>query len=336
MKSAIRLAALAVAAAVLTGCISRPVTTAPRSPVAAPRSPAAAPRPPVPAQHVIVPAPARPMIGVYEPATSSYTQISQFARAIGVQPRVVLYYSGWGENFQASFATAAWKHGAYTFAELEPDVITLASVAVGDSDQYLKRLAGQVRDFRHPVMLSFAHEMNGDWYPWGAGHATPAQFIAAWRHVVRVFRSQGAENVTWVWTVNDTNENQPALKQWWPGGKWVNWVGIDGYFYFSSDTFASVIGGTLAQIRTFTHAPALIGETGVGPGPYATAQVNDLFAGAAASHLAGLVWFDKEQYDPPYHLDWHLADDPAALTAFRAGARRYGSVVPRDHAPGQS
>ena len=26
--------------------------------------------------------------------------------------------------------------------------------------------------------------------------------MAAWRHIVTVFRQQGADNVTWLWTVN--------------------------------------------------------------------------------------------------------------------------------------
>lgn len=321
MRSVIRLAALAVAAAVLAGCTSRlaPPTLPPPAQTQLRPTPTR-----VPEVHATVPVPARPLIGVYEPGVPGYTQISQFASTTGVQPRVVLYYSEWGENFQASFATKAWNHGAYTFAQLQPTDTTLASVAAGGSDSYLKRLAGQVRDFGHPVILSFAHEMNGDWYPWGAGHATPAQFIAAWRHVVQVFRSQGADNVTWVWTVNSINLGSPALRQWWPGSKWVNWVGIDGYYYFSYQNFANVFGQTLAEIRTFTGDPAFIGETAVGPGPDASSQVAGLFAGAAADHLAGLVWFDRAQDDPPYHLDWHLADDPAALTAFRAAASRYG------------
>ena len=49
----------------------------------------------------------------------------------------------------------------------------------------------------------FGHEMNGNWYSWGYQHAlTAAVFVAAWRHIVTVFRPQGAGNVTWLWTVN--------------------------------------------------------------------------------------------------------------------------------------
>jgi hypothetical protein len=35
-------------------------------------------------------------------------------------------------------------------------------------------------------------------------------------------------------------------------------VGIDGYYYRSSDTFSPVSGRTIAQIGMFSHAPVLI------------------------------------------------------------------------------
>lgn len=269
----------------------------------------------------VIPAPAQPMVGVYEPGVPGYSRITQFTHATGVKPAVVLYYSGWGESFQARFANTAWSRGAYTLVQLQPSTVTLASVAAGYSDPYLKRFADQVRAFRHPVILSFGHEMNGNWYSWGNGHAAPSVFVAAWQHIVTLFRDEGADNATWLWTVNAINIASPALKEWWPGSQYVNWVGIDGYYYFPSDTFANVFGGTITEIRKFTSAPVLISETAVPPGQDAAAQVRGLFAGVKADHLLGLVWFDQAQDHPPYHLDWHLADDPTALAAFTAAAK---------------
>jgi len=66
---------------------------------------------------------------------------------------------------------------------------------------YLRSYADAVIAFGHPVILSFGHEMNGTWYSWGYGHPPPATFVAAWRHIVRIFRAAGAANVTWLWTV---------------------------------------------------------------------------------------------------------------------------------------
>src|SRR5262249_50913549 len=137
-------------------------------------------------------------------------------------------------------------------------------ITAGDYDGYLRSYARAVRAFGHPVILSFGHEMNGTWYSWGQGHASPAQFVAAWRHVVSIFRAEGASNATWLWTVNSKNVTSGPLAPWWPGSGWVNWIGIDGYYYRPDDTFSSVFGQTLAEIRTFTRDPALISESAVG------------------------------------------------------------------------
>jgi hypothetical protein len=48
---------------------------------------------------------------------------------------------------------------------------------------------------------------------------------------------------------NLVNAASAALRQWWAGAAWVNFVGIDGYYHRSSDTFSSVFGRTIAQIR---------------------------------------------------------------------------------------
>jgi hypothetical protein len=176
-----------------------------------------------------VPAPASPLAGVYEPgAPSSWSGITQFTEATGVRPRIVVYYSPWNDPFAASFAQTAWKNDAYVLVQLQPEDVRLASIAAGGSDAYLRSYADAVVGFGHPVILSFGHEMNGTWYSWGHGHDSPATFVAAWRHIVRVFRSEGAANVTWLWTVNSINGAASSLRQWWPGAAWVSWTPSPG------------------------------------------------------------------------------------------------------------
>ena len=268
-----------------------------------------------------VPAPASPLVGVYEPgALSSWSHITDFTNATGVKPRIVVYYSAWNDPFSTSFAQAAWDHDAYVLVQLEPKDVTLASIAAGGSDAYLRSYADAVIAFGHPVILSFGHEMNGTWYSWGDGHTSPATFVAAWRHVVRVFREAGAANVTWLWTVNSIAGAASSLSRWWPGAAWVDWTGIAGYYFRATDTFGSVFGSTIAVIRTFSSAPLLIAETAVGTTPNRESQIGALFASVRAERLAGVVWFDKEQHAGLYHQDWRLENDPSALAAFRAAA----------------
>ena len=271
-----------------------------------------------------VPVPARPLVGVYEAGVpGSWSGIGEFTSASTVKPRIVVYYSSWRNSFSASFARTAWAHDAYVLVQLEPKGVTLASIAAGGSDAYLRSYADDVVAFGHPVILSFGHEMNGDWYAWGYGHTPPATFVAAWRHIVRVFRAAGAANVTWLWAVNSIVGASSSLTQWWPGAAWVNWVGIDGYFFQATDSFGSVFGSTIATIRTFSSAPLLIAETAVGTTPNRESQIDALFAGVRAQRLAGVVWFDEAQHGGLYHQNWHLADDPSALAAFTAAIATY-------------
>ena len=271
-----------------------------------------------------VPTPARPLVGVYEPgAPGSWSQITEFADATGIKPGIVEYYSAWNDPFSTSFAQTAWDHGAYVLVQLQPSGVPLGSIAAGGSDAYLRSYADAVVAFGHPVILSFGHEMNGTWYSWGDGHTSPATFVAAWRHIVRVFRAAGATNATWLWTVNSIEGAASSLSQWWPGAAWVNWTGIDGYFFRATDTFGSVFGSTIADIRTISSAPLLIAETAVGTTANRESQIDALLAGVLAERLAGVVWFDEAQHAGLYHQDWRLEDDPDALAAFTAAVATY-------------
>jgi hypothetical protein len=255
---------------------------------------------------------------------------AQFQQATGVQPAIVEHYARPGAAFSANFAA-----GAVPLIQLMPYDVSLASIANGGEDDWLRSYARAVAGYQRPVILGFAPEMNGSWYSWGDTHTSPAQYIAAWRHVVTVFRGQGALNVTWLWTVNvaivatgnNPSNGVAAVTPWWPGNAWVDWAGVDGYFYRSSETFNIVFGNTLGEIRALTPKPVLISETAAAPAAGKAAKIPGLFAGAYAAGIIGLVWFDL-----PGNRDWKLEGDQTALAAFRAAAARY-RTAPTPPAP---
>jgi hypothetical protein len=274
------------------------------------------------AEAIILPSAPRSYLGLYErSATSSYASVNQFAQAIGRQPNLVSYYGGWGESFQTGFASRAAQHGAVPLVQIDPENISLRAIASGRYDSYLRSFATAVRSYQRPVVIGFGHEMNAWWYSWGYPHASPASFVAAWRHIVTVFRAQGAWNVTWLWTINVIGEQQAravrAPGPWWPGSSYVTWVGIDGYYFQPSWTFAPLFGPTIKAVRALTHDPVLISETAAGTTEDQPAKIANLFAGTRAYGLLGFVWFnvDKEQ-------NWQVTG-PAALSAFRRGAQTY-------------
>jgi len=205
--------------------------------------------------------------------------------------------------------------------QIDPTDASVSAIAKGSYDEYLKSYADSVRNFGDAVVIGFGHEMNAPWYSWGYKHTSAATFVAAWRHLVTLFRKQGADNVTWLWTVEADGRTTGPARDWWPGASYVTWVGVDGYYYRSTDTFASVFGQTISQVRKFTKDPVLLSECAVSPSAGPFVKILDLFNGIAAYHTLGLVWFDKAQSGSMYRQDWRLEDDPNAQRAFRLGVK---------------
>jgi mannan endo-1,4-beta-mannosidase len=263
-------------------------------------------------------------LGVYvKGVPTSYASVTAFKSATGSKPDVVMYYSGWYVPFPNQFATTAADEGTVPLVQMDPDEINVAAIARGKYDGYLSAYAESVRAYRHPVIMSFGHEMNGDWYTWGYKKTSPAVFVAAWRHIVTLFRDLGAKNVTWLWTVNIINDTRggkiPQPDKWWPGSSYVNWVGIDGYYLKPSWQFAPLFGPTIANIRALTSDPILIAETGAVPAAGQSAKIADLFAGIHKYGLLGFVWFDSINSSGQNFM---LSGTPA-IAAFRKGASTY-------------
>lgn len=263
--------------------------------------------------HPPAPEPAEPVrVGVALGGAITDAKINSFASTSGVEPAFVEIYRQFGQPFSWNLACDISRRGALPLLNLGPRTQPVHEIATGRYDTYLAAYAHQVARFKLPVAISFGHEMNGSWYPWGWKHTTPADFIAAWRHIHAVFVKAGANNVTWIWIVSPRGRLSSAQRPWWPGSDYVTWVGIDAYYREPSTTFG-VFSGMFAKIRKFTNKPVLITETGVAPNVNAASQVKSLFLGVE-SHpgMVGFIWFDQDRKEK-----WKLEGDPAVDTAFR-------------------
>jgi hypothetical protein len=256
-------------------------------------------------------------LGVY-PTGHGYGPVASFAKAAGQRPNIVEYISRWDEPFPASYARTLHRHRAIVMAQIDPTYASVKRIAAGDYDGYLSSYAQSVRAFSHAVIISFGREMNAPWYSWGYGHTPSATFVAAWRHIVTLFRALGADNITWLWTINADQAGARPAASWWPGEHYVSWVGIDGYYYRPSDTFARVFGPTIDQVRAFTKVPVLLSGTAVVPGAGQLAGIFNLFQGMRRYQTLGLVWSDQTtQAAGTSHEDWRIEDSAPAKAAFR-------------------
>ena len=222
-----------------------------------------------------------------------------------VTPAYAIQYYGWQEGFQTADARAAWKVGTEVFVELQTcgnpcdsTGISIIHVTNGEYDAYLTHFAEAVKAFGHPVMITFDHEMNADWYPWGDTRISPAQWIAAWQHVTRIISSI-ASNVTWVWAPN-IEQDAALVSSYWPGigysNPHVNMVGLDGYFQNASSTWANTFSKSVADVESAGPGdyPFIVAEAGV-PSTDSNniSQIQNLVSGARSAGARALMYFDS-------------------------------------------
>lgn len=235
-----------------------------------------------------------------------------------MRPQVLEYYSKFSYGFIAGPATTAESAGAVPLLQwIPPHYDLLSQIAAGKFDSYIRQFARSVSLFGCPLMLSFGHEFNGPWWPWGEKYQPATAFVAAWRHIHDLFNASGVRNVIWVWNpnvLNDPGVVEPA--SWWPGAAYVNIVALDGYFWTASTSFSDVFASSIASVRQFSSKPIFIAETGAYPGAGMAGRVTAIFDGAARSGLTGIVYFDIRG-----NRDWRLELNPGALAAFRTDSR---------------
>lgn len=286
------------------------------------------------------PAPGPRSFGVtMDQVPGTMAPLQALADQLGRRPDRVMWYVAWstGTGFPTQQAAAVADFGATPVITWEPwdptqgatqSAYTLSRIASGAFDSYLTTWAQQARAFGRPVVLRFAHEMNGTWYPWAAGvnGGTAAGYVAAWRHVVDVFRAEGATNVTWQWSPNVPYAGSTDLASLYPGDASVDSVALDGYNWAGVTagagwvSFADVFAAGAQQVRALTQRPLFVAETATAEEGGAKATwVADMFAALKSSGTyAGVTWFDFDKEG-----DWRIDSSADSLSAFRTGLLGY-------------
>jgi mannan endo-1,4-beta-mannosidase len=251
-------------------------------------------------------------------------RVGQFQHMTGARIRVVEFYNPFPGPFQAAEAFQATKIGALPLIQLNPRKATMSDVAAGKYDRVIKSYATQVKAFGCHIILSFGHEMNGWWYPWGLPRAQPSDFIAAWRHIHDIFAEEGVGNVIWSWDPSHQYaEFRPGkaaslASEWYPGNRYVDWIGLDGYLN-PGQNFKEVFSHQLASIASAAGSrPVYLAETGVAPNVHEIRQIDNLFAGLRGYNLRGLIWFDQNAKQK-----WELQGRKAAIAEYRKFVTRF-------------
>lgn len=155
---------------------------------------------------------------------------------IGRRLDLVKNYVGWRRG-QATFpnpVSRALGAGGRTLAFswspsnfLTRQTVSYASIAAGDWDKsVIKPEARALKAYHHRVFIDFSHEFDA------AGHTalgSPAQYIAAYRHIWRVMKRAHVHNVIWTWVSTGFTLHEAQIRSYYPGPKYVDWIGYDPY-----------------------------------------------------------------------------------------------------------
>ena len=218
--------------------------------------------------------------------------VSAWRSQVGRLPSVWSIYQSWTGWNQFPIATArrATQIGGRLMVTWEPwdgsvcdENWSCRAVANGSYDAYIRQYARAVKSSGVPVMIRFAHEMNGDWYPWSTAYVSnsarhnnnsPADYVAMWRRVVRIFRVEGATNASFVWApnivyqtpVNSLERQRADLEDLYPGDDWVDWIGLSVYNDGARRpwrSFAQLFDGSYRMVTAICDKPMMIAELGV-------------------------------------------------------------------------
>jgi beta-mannanase len=200
--------------------------------------------------------------------------LSSFQAMIGKNLAVVLWYVHWQDPFPTSDANTVYNNGSVPLITWEPwithELGTLEAIASGSYESYVTQFIQDAKDWGGPVLLRFAHEMNGNWYPWdgyhnGANSDAAEKYKQAWIYIYNVKQTLEADNVYLVWSPNNTDTpvaswNTPEA--YYPGDQYVDWVGMDGYNWGdgSWQAFDATFGPIYNKLTVLTNKPLMIGE----------------------------------------------------------------------------
>lgn len=255
--------------------------------------------------------------------------LDRYTEEVGRPPAIISSYKRWDvPPFYRPELEQIDRRGAVPMVGWEPwnqqgRGFRLGAIARGHFDSYVRSSAREAKAWGKPILLRFGQEMNGSWAPWqsGVNGTTGPRFIAAWRHLVRVFRAVGATNVRWVWCPYIDNGGNP-FTPFFPGDRWVDWVGLDGFNWGEPtawQSFPKIFDRSYRLITRISTKPLMIAETGSNEtgGNKArwlhrvlTRQLPRL------KRVRAVVWFDATD-----GADFRIDSSASALAAFRKGIR---------------
>jgi hypothetical protein len=258
-------------------------------------------------------------------------------RAIGRNYAIVHHYYDWGAAIPGSEDRWTATHGQIPMVSLcachfnDGSVVPWSTIATGKEDLYLISIAQGFKSLARPAFFVFEAEPEAQ----VGVRGTATEYVAAWRHVVDVFRAQGTKNVAFVWATTAYSfrpeAHQTALAEsLYPGDDVVDWIASDPYNFYTDGAWRSLNYelGPWYQWATATHPgkPLALTEWGSKEDPndpnrkatWFHDALNELKKDRA---IKAVVYFDEQKFEHGVVNDWRIDTSPASLGAFASIAR---------------
>jgi beta-mannanase len=289
--------------------------------------------------------------------------IDSFEQTVGKRQAIIASSSYWGEqNFPEDNVRLITNHGSVPFIFWSPwdkpyiegrgpDKYSITSIIEGKHDAYIDLWAEKARAFGGPIMVSFANEMNGSWFPWsglnyGGSSVLPAAspkfkryegpetFKKAYRHVVDRVRAKGAGNIQWVLHLMNYSLPQDEWNlapQYYPGRDYCDWLGFSLYgAQFADDKWADffpLFEWPYQELQRIDPTkPVMVCEWGVGdfPGKGRKAQfIRDGLRWMKDPRFPNLkacvYWHERWQNEDSRYSNLRVNSTPESLAAYRDG-----------------
>lgn len=185
----------------------------------------------------------------------------------------------------------------------------LRAINAGRCDQFIREYARTLKGRPERFIIRFAHEMNITDYPWWPGRygLDPSSYVAMFRRVRDIYRSEGATNVEFMWSPNYASNPPDAwnhLSNYYPGDAYVDWIGLSGYNWNRGAVPWRdpewLYDGVLKDLACRYAKPVIIAEVGTVNGANESDKANWItrFYDMLDDYpfVRGVVWFNDFAY----------------------------------------
>jgi hypothetical protein len=257
---------------------------------------------------------------------------AKFESNAGKSPSIVHWGLGtpWAHDFTYWKGTfdLVQNRGELSLADMSTGTVPLRDITSGLYDSSLRTWAQEAKSWGHPFFLRPDWEMNGNWFSWGttsSNQNTPADYVAAWRHMRQLFDTVGATNVTWVWCPNLEYSGSVPYGQLYPGDAYVDWTCLDGYNKGSNSTsFNTLYGQSYSDLAKLAPTkPIMIAEVGsieYGAGVKAAWTTDALSTQLPQNfpRVKAFVWFNWRISENGSWTNWEIESSASSQSAFAA------------------